>query len=460
VLIASVYEWLCQNSTPFESTNPQSQLSEREKGFLDKIIQSAEVISLGEMTHGSKEVFCSKDRLLRYLIENHGISVVVLEANQGSTCELNDCILSGQGNLASALAKTGFWSIANKETYAFFQWLVKYNSRQSSLEKRVKVLGCDIQSLDDCKREVSHLVRQYADEAVVTKKDCNEIFNSIAELPKDLELNAKLEPFFEELGSEEPDPGRLSYLQAQQADLIDAVKQKVSHVGKLLGELEPAIQCRATEEECFFFRRYIRLLEQCLDHYRLDDGGRVRDQHMAENILALRDFFLDQKIVLISANWHVSRVPIPIEGTEDYVTMGSLLAEELGEKYCVMGSAFYEGNYLGTAGDSSPVNDVIVDAHRPRSDTFEFSLNEFAKQTNTPGFLVDFEPNRRAGQTFPWPLEIRMNIGESGAKNSYDATFLPQRPSLQFDALLFFSQTTPTTVLPEYYVYSKNKWGK
>jgi len=458
LLVPSVYEWLCQHSTPFASTNPQSELSEREKDFLENIIQSAEVIAIGEMTHGSKEVFCFKDRLLRYLVENHETSFLVLEANQGSTRELNDSLLSGQSDLASALAETGFWSIANEETLTFFQWLAKHNSRQSSLETCVEVFGCDIQSLDDCKREVSHLVQKYSDEAI--EEDSNELFKSLAELPNDLELNAKLEPFFEELGSQDPDAGRLSNLQAQQADFIDAVKQQVSHVGKLLCKIGTVIQSRATESDYFSFGRYIRGLEQCLDHYRFDQGGRLRDRHMAENILALRDFFPNQKFVLTSANWHVSRVPIPIEGTEDYVTMGSLLADELGEKYCAIGSVFYEGNYLGIAGDSSSINDVIVDAHIPKADTLEFMLSDFSKRTDTSEFLVDFKDSRQTGQTFPWPPNLRMNIGEAGAKNSCDATFLPQRPSLQFDALLFLSQTTSISVLPEYYEYSKNKWRK
>lgn len=234
----------------------------------------------------------------------------------------------------------------------------------------------------------------------------------------------------------------------------------MTDVTTLLSKLETIVAEKSGTEECFYFRRCIRLLEQCLDYYIFDQGGRPRDRHMAENILALRDLYAQRRFVLTSGNWHISRVSIPIEGTDDYVTMGSILADVLGEKYCAIGTAFCEGTYLGVAGDSSTNDDVVVETHVPKSDTFEYSLNAFAKETASPNFMVDFRHNRLDIQPFPWPDTLRMNVGEAAPKQSYDATFLPQRSERQFDGLLYLTKTTPITVLPDYYLYSRKKWGK
>ncbi|MEZ6091662.1 MAG: hypothetical protein R3C05_27340 [Pirellulaceae bacterium] len=46
-----------------------------------------------------------------------------------------------------------------------------------------------------------------------------------------------------------------------------------------------------------------------------------------------------------------------------------------------------------------------------------------------------------------------MNLGEAAAKKCYDQTFMPMRPTLQYDALVYVTNTTPIEVLPEYYAY-------
>ena len=52
-----------------------------------------------------------------------------------------------------------------------------------------------------------------------------------------------------------------------------------------------------------------------------------------------------------------------------------------------------------------------------------------------------------------------MNVGEAGSLQDYEATFFPQRPHLQYDGLVFVRETTPISVLPEYYAAASSKWG-
>jgi hypothetical protein len=62
VLTNDSHEWLKRHSTDFVSTNPTVPLSEAEKKCFARIVGSARVIGLGEMTHGSHKIFRAKDR--------------------------------------------------------------------------------------------------------------------------------------------------------------------------------------------------------------------------------------------------------------------------------------------------------------------------------------------------------------------------------------------------------------
>ena len=450
-------DWFSHHSVPFESSDPQSSLSEKEGNFIDTIIHSAEVIALGEMTHGSREIFRSKDRVVRYLVKERGVTVIVLEASLAGTQALNNFVLTGEGDPAASLAETGFWSCANQETLQLVNWLSEYNATQDAQEKKVKVVGCDIQSIDDATSNIIRSLRKLEHQGVETDSVC-EVRARVAALPADRKLNELLEPLFKELDADQPNPDRLSAIQRTQADRIGAGRQDVVNIFDLLKRIEPDLAGVLTSEEQFLFGRCIRLIEQCLDHYTFDTGGRSRDLYMAENVFALRELFPGQRVVLTSGNWHIARVPIRIAGTEDYVTTGSLLADRLGDRYCAIASAFHEGKYLGIAGDTC-ANDIVVDAHVPQQDAFEYSLNAFARDTAVDDFLIDFRNGRLRGELFPWPETLTMNIGEARAKQPYESTFLPQRPHRQYDALLYVTNSTPITVLQEYYLYSRKKWG-
>lgn len=48
--------------------------------MVDRIVDDARIVALGEMTHGAKEVFASRERVLRFLITSRGVTVLIVEA--------------------------------------------------------------------------------------------------------------------------------------------------------------------------------------------------------------------------------------------------------------------------------------------------------------------------------------------------------------------------------------------
>jgi erythromycin esterase-like protein len=222
-----------------------------------------------------------------------------------------------------------------------------------------------------------------------------------------------------------------------------------------LQDLQQALFPSVPDEDRFVFERCGRLLEQVIEFYS-PGGLEKRDLFMAENVTALRRQFPRERLLLSFHNLHVVRAPLTIRG-QSFLPMGCLLARQMGNDYRAISTAFHEGKYLAVAGDR-PEQDQIVVAHTPGPLAFEHILRRVADDRQTTGLLLEFSDRVARGREFPWPTGVEMRIGEAGAQGDYDASFMPQRPELQFDGLIFLKETTPITVLSGYYQQTNEKW--
>jgi erythromycin esterase-like protein len=308
---------------------------------------------------------------------------------------------------------------------------------------------------------LTRILRAASQQRTVAREAAENAIQRVAELPGDGEMFARVKPLLAELDAKHPHLERLADLQGKQSEFIAAARQQVRDIVGLLNDVETELSGKATPDDCFLFGRCVRSIEMCLDTLDFDKGWRARDRHMAEHVSCICRRHPGERVVLTSGNWHIARVPIELSGMADYVTMGSLLAEKLGDKYRTLGSAFHGGRYLGVAGIGSSTEDIVVETHVPRPDTWEYFWNLHARDSAAPapGFLVDFRAARSSDEESPWPPGLKMNIGEARASQPYEATFVSQRPDLQYDAMLFLIESTPLTVLPQYYLVSRQKWG-
>ena len=70
---------------------------------LKKIVGDARVVSLGEATHGSREFFQFKHRMLEFLATEKGFTIFSIEANMPEAYRLNDYVLNGKGDPAALI---------------------------------------------------------------------------------------------------------------------------------------------------------------------------------------------------------------------------------------------------------------------------------------------------------------------------------------------------------------------
>ena len=450
------HNWIRERATKLESCRPQAALSPREQQAVDRIVGDAAVIALGDMTHGSKEILHTRERLLRFLIQERHVSIIVIEACFAATRRLNDYLVSGAGTAVESLTSTEYWSCLNRETLEFVDWIREHNLSRHGGRQPVRVYGCDLQSIDGPAAELTRLLRDFARAGRLALEDCLEAMALLGRLPSDRELFGSLEPLISEASSPNPDGAKIADIQARRTDYMTGVRESVERMALRLRKLQAALPSSAEEEDRFFFERCVRLIEEVAD-FHFPEGLHLRDRFLAENIVALRKHHAGARLVLALHNLHVARAPLAIRG-ERFVPMGSLLAEELGTGYRVIGSAFHHGTYLAAAGAREGQDEIAV-AHIPRSNSFEYFLRLFADAEGVPDLLLDLGPRGSHGEASPWHADLELRIGEAGGQAEYEQSFTRQSPISQYDGLIFLSETTPIAVLPEYYERTRQKWG-
>src|SRR5882762_6879115 len=124
------------------------QTAEAGHGFADmqplkKMIGNARIVSLGEATHGSREFFQLKHRMMEFLATEMGFTIFSIEANMPEAYRLNDYVLNGTGDPAKLIKGMYFWTWDTQEVLKMVLWMREFNK---SAKGRVQFTGFDMQT--------------------------------------------------------------------------------------------------------------------------------------------------------------------------------------------------------------------------------------------------------------------------------------------------------------------------
>ncbi len=137
-LISSLNETII----PLQTTEPDSSFGDLRK--LDKVLAEKRIVALGEATHGTREFFTVKERMIKYLITVHGFKTIVFEADFGGTFVMNDYVLYNKGTAKDGLSKMTLGIYYTKEFLDLVEWVRNYNLTKP-IGDRVRFYGCDMQ---------------------------------------------------------------------------------------------------------------------------------------------------------------------------------------------------------------------------------------------------------------------------------------------------------------------------
>jgi erythromycin esterase len=139
---AAAASWIREKAIPLATAEAGHGFDDMEP--LRAVVGSARVVALGEATHGTREFFQLKHRMLEFLVEKLGFTVFAIEASFPDAETVNDYVLTGKGDPAAALAGLGFWTWNTDEVLDLIRWMRRYNEDPAHAAK-LKFYGFDMQ---------------------------------------------------------------------------------------------------------------------------------------------------------------------------------------------------------------------------------------------------------------------------------------------------------------------------
>ncbi len=314
---SAVVQWISDNAVEFTTATPGSGFSDLEP--LKDMVGDARIVSLGEPTHGNKEVFQLKHRMIEYLVTEMDFNIVAFEAPFGESFDVNRYVLEGVGDPEKALAGIYFWSWDTKEVLELLKWMREYNADPSHTRK-VMFAGFDPQDPERAARRMLEYLEQ-AD----------------PDLHRDIlpQLGGLQVPFSnpEYVGKrqyipEEYDSSSYRAIEKVMQAFDDRKAEYIEHSG--------AAEYEISRQHAQLVRRFI---ESNIND--ASDYNQVRDYSQAENIR----WWLDQqgedsKIITWAHNSHVANATAY---GDDF--MGVHLREWYGEDLKIVGIFFNQGSF-------------------------------------------------------------------------------------------------------------------
>ncbi|MGI8843822.1 MAG: erythromycin esterase family protein [Gemmatimonadaceae bacterium] len=386
---------------------------------LHDVLRDVRIVGLGEATHGTREFFQAKHRLIEFLVSELGFTVVAFEMDAGAAEVLDEYIRGGPGELREVVASQGMWQFNSEEVVDLVAWLRDWNARLPE-ERRVRLVGFDFQVAERGRLELLRYLERVAPERVART---DSLLRQLVRQPR------------------AEGPPAVAYY-----TLGDARRDSVAAaVNELLGYLvlNEGIFVRATSAaayggalaaaRCFaqFTHTHARAT-YATD--RIDSGVATRSRYMAENVLRLLDESAGARVIAWAHNGHVRADPY---------TMGFFLRERLGGAYYAVGLGFDRGGFRAlelTASRPPAMKDTFVDP------AYQQSMGWLLRRAGGGNGFLDLRAAPRAGPAAEWlaqPRDMRSVGNGYIVWNPSGYLAIAIAPLQSFDGILFIEQTTP-----------------
>lgn len=335
--------WLKSRIIPLSTIDPEQPIGD-EIIQLREDLENAKVVGLGEVSHGSSEIFQMKHRLIRYLYQDLGFTRFALEANMTEAYAVNSFLEgSDQPSVGELLKNMHFWTWNTKEVSDLIQWMRSYNQQTKT---NLEFTGFDMQFQEGPIAELSRLLGEEALEGVTQE------FQYLNNLRKQQNSSMSFSP------------AQSTY-----------VREEFSRIQQMINDHD------FDAKTMFWAHQQVRLLIQ----YAEMSSSLSRDKFMAENLHWIHQQAPAEKIVIWAHNGHIQQTDR---------RMGQYLNDVFGEDYLSIGFAFYQGAY--TAVGENGLN--TYQAQTAYSGTYE----DFFEATDEPIFLLDLRDIDRTDAAAQW----------------------------------------------------------
>jgi len=156
---AKSVEWMKANAIRLDTPQAGHGFADMQK--LKQVVGDARIVSLGEATHGTREFFQLKHRMLEFLASEMGFTIFSIEANMPEAYKLNEYVLTGKGDPKQLLEGLYFWTWNTQEVLEMILWMREFNK---SGKGRVEFTGFDMQTPTVAQSAVTDFIVKYEPE--------------------------------------------------------------------------------------------------------------------------------------------------------------------------------------------------------------------------------------------------------------------------------------------------------
>lgn len=394
-----------------------------------ELVGDAEIVMLGEASHGTHEFYNIRADITRQLIEEKGFSAVAVEGDWPDCYRLNRYV-RGFGNdrdARSALAdfkRFPMWMWRNTVVEEFIAWLRMYNEGRP-FYRQAGFYGLDMYSLYASTKAVIDYLDKVDPRAAAEARKRYGCFDHFDHLSGD--------------GQRYGYDVRFGLRKDCEDEAVEQLLE-LFYAGEeyLFRDGVPA------EEERFSVEQNARVVKSAESYFRNMFSEHVnlwnlRDEHMVDTLTELRAHLSSQparpaKIVVWAHNSHLGDARATEMGRYGEINVGQLTRQRYGEQVRLIGFTTYRGTVSAATDWDAPVEQIHV---RP-------GLNgSYEKLLHEVGIPAFFLPLR--GQDYPPELErqrLERAIGviyqpQTERQSHYFQASLPS----QFDGVIHIDES-------------------
>lgn len=393
-----------QRATTIESIAPEAPDADLKP--LERAVDGARIVGLGEAAHGLAEVTTLKHRTVRYLVEQMGFRSIAWEDDWSLGTQVDDYI---QGRRDDRDALIGQMSTAwrTQEVADVIDWLRDYNETHDT---KVRFVGVEYFAT---RPFVYDDIEAYVAEAAPHRlEQAREHLQAIK--PTTDDMGAYVRWFYEEVENKEPYVGHAEQLY----DLVEAIEHGPNDDAYVLAE------------------HGARQIRSFYTAFTVANNFAFRDARAAENLRWWQEH-QGGRTIYWAASAHTADVPeltisFPPDGQVTFASAGSFLRSWYGDRYVSVGFTFDHGA-MNAGGEP-------VELLPPPEAWFEHPLGDVGRAQ----FLYDLRQHATPAVR-EWLGQPLLTRGDPEA--GPESTMSGGTPGQWFDVLIHRQEVSPATPL-------------
>ena len=387
---------------------------------LNKIVGAigdAQIVMIGEASHGTSEFYTIRAELSKKLIEQKGFQLIAVEGDWPSAQAVNQYVkgYSTEGETAKEVLKKAFhrwptWMWANEEVSTFTEWLKELNINR---EEKIGFYGIDLYSLFESIDEVLKFLSENPQHQVDLEhaKKAFTCFEPYNRMPEHYALSAA--HFSDECISEV-------------ASLLRSLRNHKEHYSNRQEEdLNVVMNALVAKNAESYYR------EMMSD----EKSWNTRDYHMVEAIHELRKYYgEDTKIIIWEHNTHIGDASETSMKNEQLINVGQVIREQYGkENTYAIGFGTYVGTVIAADRWGDPYE--IIKVPPAKLSKWEGQLHAASAKDKV---LIFNDENRALFND--WIGHRAIGVVYDPAYEAY-GNYVPSRVGSRYDAFIYIDQT-------------------